>query len=162
LFTQAATGKPKVRWSHEIFPSPRNVRFNEMEYAIPAAKAAECLSALVALCRKEHVDTAFPFEVRWVKCDDLWLSPFSGRDCVTLSVHQYFRQSHDRFFALCEGVFRQYEGRPHWGKLHTLGERELAELYPQFGAFRTLRRRLDPNGRFLTPYWAHVMGEPTP
>ncbi|HAJ46982.1 MAG TPA: FAD-binding oxidoreductase, partial [Alphaproteobacteria bacterium] len=50
-------------------------------------------------------------------------------------------------------------GRPHWGKLHTLKAKDLANLYPRFEDFRALRRRLDPKGRFMTPYLAGLMGE---
>jgi FAD-linked oxidoreductase len=158
-FTSGAEAKPKTRWAHEIFPSPRNVRFNEMEYAVPAEKGVECITALTSLFRRRHVDSAFPFEFRFVRQDDIWLSPFYQRDCVTISVHQYYKQSEERLFALCEGVFRDYDARPHWGKMHATGPERLAELYPKFDAFRDLRRRLDPKGKFLTPYLAKLMGE---
>jgi FAD/FMN-containing dehydrogenase len=158
-FTNGAAGKPKTRWSHEIFPSPRNVRFNEMEYAVPAAQAAACLEALIAAVRKTQTPTAFPFEFRFVRGDDIWLSPFGQGDCATISVHQYYRQSEAALFSLCEGVFARYGARPHWGKMHGLQGAGLRALYPKFDTFRTLRRRLDPKGRFLTPYLAQLMGE---
>jgi FAD-linked oxidoreductase len=158
-FTSGAAGKPKTRWSHEIFPSPRNVRFNEMEYAVPADKGAECIAALTSHFRKRNINSAFPFEFRFVRADDVWLSPFYKRDCVTISVHQYYKDSETRLFSLCEGVFRDYDARPHWGKMHSAGPDRLARLYPKFEAFRDLRRRLDPKGRFLTPYLAQLMGE---
>jgi FAD-linked oxidoreductase len=161
VFTNGAAGKPKTRWSHEIYPSPRNVRFNEMEYAVPADRAAECLDELVTLIRKRNIQTAFPFEFRFVRKDDIWLSPFEGRDCATISVHQYHRQSETELFTLCESVFARYAARPHWGKMHTMQAKGLSALYPQFETFRALRRRLDPKGRFLTPYLGQVMGEPT-
>jgi FAD-linked oxidoreductase len=159
LFTNGAAGKPKTRWSHEIFPSPRNVRFNEMEYAVPAARAAECLDELVALIRKRNIQTSFPFEFRYVRGDDIWLSPFGQGDCATISVHQYYKQNEAELFSQCEGVFARYAGRPHWGKMHSMRAQGLRALYPQFDAFRALRRRLDPKGRFLTPYLAALMGE---
>jgi FAD-linked oxidoreductase len=158
-FTSGAAGKPKTRWSHEIFPSPRNVRFNEMEYAVPADKAVACLTALTSLFRQRGIHSAFPFEFRFVRADDIWLSPFYQRDCATISVHQYYKQSEARLFSLCEGVFRDYDARPHWGKMHTAGPDRLERLYPKFAAFRALRRRLDPRGKFLTPYLAKLMGE---
>lgn len=158
-FTGGAAGKPKTRWSHEIFPSPRNVRFNEMEYAVPAEKAVECLTTLASLFRRRNINSAFPFEFRYVKADDIWLSPFYQRDCATISVHQYHKQSEERLFSLCEGVFRDYDARPHWGKMHSAGPDRLSRLYPKFDAFRDLRRRLDPKGKFLTPYLAQLIGE---
>jgi FAD-linked oxidoreductase len=159
VFTAGAAGKAKTRWSHEIFPNPRNVRFNEMEYAVPADRAVDCLQAIAALFRRPGVHSAFPIEFRFVRADDIWLSPFYQRDCVTLSVHQYYKASEAALFSLCEGVFREYDARPHWGKMHTAGPDRLGALYPKFEAFRALRRRLDPKGRFLTPYLAQLMGE---
>lgn len=159
VFTSGAAGKPKTRWSHEIFPNPRNVRFNEMEYAVPADKAVACLTALASLFRQRRIHSAFPFEFRFVRADDIWLSPFYQRDCATISVHQYYKQSEARLFSMCEGVFRDYDARPHWGKMHDAGPERLERLYPKFEAFRALRRRLDPKGKFLTPYLAKLMGE---
>ncbi|HAH09982.1 MAG TPA: FAD-linked oxidoreductase [Alphaproteobacteria bacterium] len=159
LFTQGATGRTKVRWAHEIFPSPRTVRFNEMEYALPWERGAECLSEIVTGLRARKIWTSFPIEFRFVRQDDLWLSPFYERDAVTLSVHQYYKQDETALFTFCEEVFRRYDGRPHWGKLHTLKAKDLANLYPRFEDFRALRRRLDPKGRFMTPYLAGLMGE---
>jgi FAD-linked oxidoreductase len=160
-FTGGVSGKPKTRWSHEIFPSPRNVRFNEMEYAVPAEKGVECLTTLISLFKRRGINSAFPFEFRFVRADDIWLSPFYQRDCVTISVHQYYKQSESRFFSLCEGVFRDYDARPHWGKMHAAGPDRLSRIYPKYDAFRDLRRRLDPKGKFLTPYLAQLMGEAT-
>jgi FAD-linked oxidoreductase len=159
LFTQAAAGKPKVRWSHEIFPSPRNVRFNEMEYSVPAGKGADCARELVEIIRGQKIATAFPLEFRFIAKDDIWLSPFFGRDSVSISVHQYHKQPEAGLFGAAEAVFKRYDGRPHWGKMHTAGPRELAALYPRFEDFRSLRRKLDPRGKFLTPYLAAIMGE---
>jgi FAD/FMN-containing dehydrogenase len=71
---------------------------------------------------------------------------------VTISIHQAAELPHERFFSDAEGVFRQYAGRPHWGKLHHHTARELRALYPQFDAFRAVREHMDPHGRFLSSY----------
>jgi hypothetical protein len=36
-------------------------------------------------------------------------------------VHQYHRLPHQRFFDAAEQIFTPVGGRPHWGKLHSLG-----------------------------------------
>ncbi len=84
--------------------------------------------------------------------DDIWLSPFQGRDSATLSVHQYARMDQGRLFRACEEVFRTFEGRPHWGKQHNLSARDFAGLYPAWQRFQAARRRADPDGKFLSPY----------
>lgn len=153
-------GKPtKVRWSHDAFPSDRNVRFNEMEYAVPAEKGPDCIREVGEHMRKCGVNFLFPLEFRYVAADDAWLSPFYRRDSVTISVHQYHRQPYKELFAGVEEIFRRYEGRPHWGKLHTLGAKEFEALYPKWEAFQTVRRQLDPTGKFLNPHLKRVFGE---
>lgn len=149
----------RVRWSHEAFPSDRNVRFNEMEYAVPVDRGLDCIQEVAAHMRKCGVNFLFPLEFRYVAADEAWLSPFHGRDSVTISVHQYHRQPYDKLFAGVEAIFARYEGRPHWGKLHTLGAAELAQLYPRWEDFQTVRRRLDPKGKFLNAYLKRIFGE---
>lgn len=152
LFSRLMPGAPKVRWSHEIFPSPRTTRFNEMEYALPLDRGPQALREIVDTIRSSRINTGFPIEYRTVAADDIWMSPFYGRESATIAVHQYHRVDTTRLFAACEAVFRRHEGRPHWGKRHTRSAAELAELYPRFEDFRALRRRLDPAGKFLNAH----------
>ena len=67
---------------------------------------------------------------------------------------------YDEYFADVERVFRQYGGRPHWGKKHSLTARELRPLYPAWDTFAEIRRRLDPDGVFLTPDLARLLEQP--
>ncbi|HEY6578685.1 MAG TPA: D-arabinono-1,4-lactone oxidase [Rhizomicrobium sp.] len=152
LFSRMMPNPASARWSHEIFPSPRPVRFNEMEYAVPITRGADCLREVVAEIRRKRINTGFPLEFRTVAADDIWLSPFYGRDSATIAVHQYRRVDTGPLFGACEAIFRSYEGRPHWGKRHTRSRDELAALYPEFETFCTLRRELDPRGKFLNAY----------
>lgn len=159
FFTRASMGaSSRARWSHEIFPSARNVRFNEMEYAVPAANGGDCIREIAETIRTRKIAGVFPIEFRFVKGDDIWLSPFYKRDAVTISVHQYHRQSYDKLFDAAEAIFRRYGGRPHWGKLHTLKAPDFARLYPRWGDFQALRRRLDPAGKLLNPHLRNVFG----
>jgi FAD-linked oxidoreductase len=152
LFSRLMPGPDKVRWSHEIFPSPRTTRFNEMEYALPYDKGPDALKEVVEAVRKKRINTGFPIEYRTVAADDVWMSPFYGRESATIAVHQYHRVDTTGLFDACEAIFRTYEGRPHWGKRHSRKADDLAALYPKFEEFRALRRRLDPAGKFLNPH----------
>jgi L-gulonolactone oxidase len=49
-------------------------------------------------------------------------------------------------------------GRPHWGKMHYQTAATLAPKYPQWERFQSVRRRLDPDGRFSNPYLERVLG----
>jgi FAD-linked oxidoreductase len=158
LFSQLMPGPAKVRWSHEIFPSPRTTRFNEMEYAVPYEKGPDCVREIVEMIRKRRVNTGFPLEYRAVAADDVWLSPFYKRESATIAVHQYHRVDTTRLFEACEAIFRSYGGRPHWGKRHTRSAAELGAIYPEFERFVALRRRLDPKGKFLNAHLKNLFG----
>jgi len=142
----------RVGDSFDIFPSPRVVQFNEMEYSMPVEQGMACFSELRDTIRKQNVNVFFPIEFRYVAADDCWLSPFYQRDSVSISVHQYYKQDYHEFFGMAEPILRKYGGRPHWGKLHTLKARDLAALYPRFEDFVRVRNQADPQGKFMTPY----------
>lgn len=152
LFSRLMPGPGRVRWSHEIFPSPRTIRFNEMEYGVAYKDGANVLREIVEMIRKNRINTGFPIEFRTVKGDDIWLSPFYRRDSATIAVHQYYKVDTSKLFNACEQIFRRYEGRPHWGKRHTRTSHEFAAIYPEFERFRALRKKLDPDGKFLNTH----------
>ena len=144
--------------SHRAFSSIRLVRFNEMEYELPAERGPEALRELAAFVEAKQIQVHFPVEFRYVRGDDIWLSPFHARDSVAISVHQYQGMDYGAYFAGAEAIFRNHGGRPHWGKMHSLTAKELAPLYPKWDDFMRLRERIDPRGVFLNPYLRRLFG----
>ena len=144
--------------SHEIFATPRLVRFVEMEYAIPRSAAAEAIRDLKALLDRGDIRTLFPVEVRFMAGDDIPLSPAFGRPTCTISVHVYRGMPYETYFREVEQIMRRYNGRPHWGKMHYLTAPELSPLYPHWEEFLSLRGRLDPTGVFRNDYLQRVLG----
>lgn len=142
----------RVDWSSVVFPSVRETRFNEMEYQIPAERGLECLAEVVATLKKHKAPVFFPLEYRYVKGDDIWLSPFYQQDCASISVHQYHKQDCHEIFKIVEPIFWKYGGRPHWGKMHTLNASALKKLYPRWYDFLALRKELDPQQKWMNPY----------
>ncbi|WP_410209533.1 D-arabinono-1,4-lactone oxidase [Aquirhabdus sp.] len=142
----------RVDWSSKIFPAVRETRFNEMEYQIPAAQGLACLAEVVATLKKHKAPVFFPIEYRYVKGDDIWLSPFYQQDSASISIHQYHKQDCWEIFKLIEPIFWKYQGRPHWGKLHTLSAKQLKALYPCWDAFMAIREMLDPTQKWLNPH----------
>ena len=141
-----------VDWSSRIFPTPRNTRFNEMEYQVPVELGISCLQEILTALQKSGQQTFFPIEFRFVKGDDIWLSPFYQRDSISISVHQYIKQNPKLLFDEIEPILQRYQGRPHWGKMHSLNAGQLRMLYPKWDDFMQLRERLDPEKKFLNPY----------
>ena len=141
---------------HKVLSTVRFVRFNEMEYEIPAAEGVECLRELKDWIEKDRPEVHFPIEFRYVKGDDIPISPFHGRDSAAISVHMYKGMPHRPYFDGCERIFRAHDGRPHWGKLHSLVRADFEKIYPEWEAFQSIRKRLDPNSVFLNPYLERI------
>ena len=144
--------------SFRVFANVRDQRFHEMEYEVPAEAGAACLREVLAKIRDSKVDTFFPLEFRHVKADDVTLSMFQGRDSCAISVHQFYTMDYHNVFAQIEPIFWKYDGRPHWGKLHTLNARQLQPLYPKWKDFIDVRQALDPHGKFLNPHLRSLFG----
>ena len=100
----------------------------------------------------------FPIEARIIAPDDAWLSPFYERESGSIAVHVWYKEDHDWMFRLAEPVFREAGGRPHWGKLHSLGAQDFKQLYPQFAEADAIRRSIDPDGRMLNPFLKRIFG----
>ena len=148
----------RIDYSHRIFPSDRNIRFNEMEFAVPEADGPACLREIRQLMQQKYPEVEWPIEYRTLGADDIWLSPAYERDTVTISIHQAAELPYQAFFADAEAIFRSFQGRPHWGKMHTPSAQELQALYPMWEPFQEVRRRMDPAGRFLNPYLKKLFG----
>ncbi|NWN90248.1 FAD-binding protein [Marinobacter adhaerens] len=152
-----ATFEERIGESYEIYSNVRSVRFNEMEYAVPAEQGPDCLREILQLIERNDLPTWFPLEYRYVQADDVPLSMFQGRDSCAISVHQHYQMDHHNLFAAIEPIFWKYNGRPHWGKLHTLNARHLEQLYPQWREFIGIRQELDPQGRFLNAHLRSIL-----
>ncbi len=147
----------RVDWSYRIFPSERNLCFNEMEFAVPAAQGPDCLREIRTLMQMRHPEVSWPIEYRTLAADDIWLSPAYARATVTISIHQAAELPHEQFFADAEHIFRNHHGRPHWGKMHSYRAHELRDLYPMWDEFQTVRQQLDPTGRLMNVYIRELM-----
>jgi len=148
----------QVDASWSMLSTVRQVRFNEMEWSLPADRGADALREIKALIARREFPLMFPLEYRWVKGDDLWLSPNFGRDSVHISVHQFVGMPFERYFDAVQAICLAHGGRPHWGKVHSLKAAQLSRLYPRWDDFLALREQMDPQGRFLTPYLRGLFG----
>jgi L-gulono-1,4-lactone dehydrogenase len=145
--------------SHRVFATERNVRFREMEYALPLAEVPEVLRAIDALIERKGWTVSFPVEVRATAADNLWMSTASGRATGYIAVHRYYREDPTEYFTAVEEIMKAHGGRPHWGKMNTRTAEDLAPAYPRFGDFLAVRDRLDPDRVFSNDYLERVLGK---
>ena len=145
--------------AHEVLISSRNVRFREMEYAIPIDAVPDALREVRALIERRGYRVSFPIEVRAAAADDLMVSTASGRASGYIAVHRYVGDRPDSYFDDVEAIMVAHEGRPHWGKMHTRDAAYFADVYPRFGEFLALRDQFDPDRVFANDYLTRVLGE---
>lgn len=158
LSSAALSARTYTATSHQVFVTPRRVRFVESEYAVPRESLLDVLTALRTAVPRLADPVMFPVEVRVAAADDIWLSTAHGRDTAYIAIHQYKGLPYQAYFDLFESIVADAGGRPHWGKMHSLGAERLASLYPRFPDFVDVRASVDPGGVFVNPYLAQVLG----
>jgi len=141
----------------KLLSTDRPVRFNEMEFHLPAENQLAALREVVAVIEAKRPDVFFPIELRRIAPDDAWLSPFQGGLHGSIAVHAYYKDDYDFFFTLIQTILRKHGGRPHWGKLNSLKAADFAALYPRWNDFHELRMSLDPQERLLNPYLKKIL-----
>jgi FAD-linked oxidoreductase len=143
---------------HAVFTSPRRVRFREMEYALPRENIPAAVRAVRELIDRRGWRITFPVEVRVAAPDDNWLSTAHARDSGYVAVHRYYREDPAEYFREIEAVMSDFEGRPHWGKVHYKDAEYLRKAYPRFDDFLAVRAKLDPDRLFTNDYLERVLG----
>lgn len=144
--------------SHRVFANYRTIRFNEMEYALPAEHGPEALDRVLELIETENFPLAMPIECRISAGDDALISQAHERPTVYIAVHQHRTMEYEPYFREIERIFREYDGRPHWGKLHFRTAEDLAPSFPRWADFQKVRDELDPNRNFSNAYVTEVLG----
>ncbi|MEV0200365.1 D-arabinono-1,4-lactone oxidase [Nonomuraea sp. NPDC050691] len=147
-----------VDTSYRVFTSRRDVRFLEMEYAVPREHLAQALRETRDLVERMDWKITFPVEVRVSPPGDAWLSTAYGRATGYIACHMYRPTPHPAYFEGVEEIMVRLGGRPHWGKLHTRDAAYLKGVYPRFADFVALRDRLDPDRLFANDYLDQVLG----
>ena len=142
----------------KVYASARNVKFTEMEYAIPREHAQVAVQRVIDLVRRRNLPIMYPLEVRFSAPDDAFLSTAHGRETCYIAVHQFSGMEFETYFRAVEEIMDSYGGRPHWGKRHYQTAATLRERYPDWDRFIAVRDRLDPDRVFLNDYTRRVLG----
>lgn len=141
----------------------------ETEFFVELQHHKELVQQLLDFMDSDSVPAGMEEDVsvflRYVAGDKLWLSPAFGGDRVacTLVVRGSYEAS------VNQDVFKQLQlgfenalakfptARPHWGKCHSYGCEQLAQLYPMWEAFQHMRLMFDPEGLLLNDHLRDLM-----
>lgn len=153
---KAASSRELTDKSFRVFASPRHVKFVEMEYGIPRAALSEVIGRIQSGLKHMERVPLFPIEVRASAADDIPLSTGYRRNSAWVAVHQYKGMEYEPYFRMVETIMNDYEGRPHWGKMHFQTAETLAHRYPEWEGFAKVRNELDPERVFANEYLDRV------
>jgi FAD/FMN-containing dehydrogenase len=143
----------KSGWAIDVLPKERDLKFDEMEYALPLEAGPECFREVRKIIKNRFRKTvAWRVLYRTIEADDYHISPCYGRNTVTISLHQNAGFPFMEFFQAIEPVFVDHGGRPHWGKKHTLQSHVISRMYPKWDEFLEIRAKMDPKGVFLNDH----------
>ncbi|HSI90795.1 MAG TPA: D-arabinono-1,4-lactone oxidase [Adhaeribacter sp.] len=146
-------------WSNEILPRSRHLKFDEMEYALPAEAGPDCFKEVRKRVKAKHrAQVAWRVLYRTIAADETFISPYFGRESVTISLHHNAGLPFKEYFNDIEPIFQAHGGRPHWGKKHNMKAAQLQPLYPKWNDFMQIRKKMDPDGIFMTPYMQELLG----
>jgi len=136
----------------QIYPMVYDPNFHEVEYFLPLEQAHEIIADMRRLMLRWLPSSVYPLEIRLVASDEAWMSPNYQRDNLVVSISGEPGQDYWPYLRACDSLFSEYQGRPHWGKIHFMTADRVARLFPRFPDFVDLRRRLDPKGIFLNDH----------
>lgn len=133
-----------------------------MEVGVPLDRFDEAAVALARVITASPFRMHYPVILRPTGPSRAWLSSAFGREVVWFGFVVYQRPDGsvpDGSVELLGEIQRELAalgGLPHWGKYFDADLFDLTAL-PRFEEFRTVRSRLDPQGRFLSPQVADLL-----
>jgi FAD/FMN-containing dehydrogenase len=140
----ARTGRP-----YRIYPQCCEPNLHELEYMLPFEHGTEAFERVRRVVLDDPEHGVFPVEVRATAGDDAMLSPNHQADSLVISVSGQPGKNYEPFLRRIHDALREFNARPHWGKLHFFTREELARVLPRHGDFVQIRRELDVDGLFL-------------
>lgn len=134
----------------------------QSEYMVARQDAVRALHALGCVRNRIH-PVLQVCEIRAVAADRLWMSPFYGRDSVSIHFTWIADMRAVRpVVELVEEQLAPLRARPHWGKVFSTPPALMRSLYPRLTDFAKLACRYDPAGKFRNAFIDHYLsGRPS-
>ena len=161
---RAAFGTPSVRVgpSADIVTSKIRIAQHVMEFSLPYDAARPAVERLRRLIEQGSFPTHSPVDVRFSGPDEAWLGLSHGRrSCfIGIVVYQPFGRhvASKDYFRAVDRMLRDFDSRPHWGKIHYRDRADLAPRYACWHSFEEARDELDPKRIFSNSYLERVLG----
>jgi FAD/FMN-containing dehydrogenase len=160
FFKATMDGRVTVYPSAMGFARKLYYHHDEIEYGVPYESHRECLDDVLALLRQRRFVTIV--EVRFTPdTSGALIGPGAGRRTCFIELAPSLSVDNADIFAEVETIFARYGGRPHLGKKTGATSATMAEVYRErWERFCEVRRRQDPNEKFLNDFGVLFQPEP--
>lgn len=156
----SAMGVPtgtKEEYCYDIFPSPRKVKFLEMEYAVAIEHFEAIIEEIHFVLKSKPFHVHFPIEIRVAAGEQGFLSPTQEKESAFFAFHMYKGMPHENYFQWAHRLLEKYDARPHLGKMNQLNFQAMKDKYPNLKEFLSIRQSLDPQNVFVTHYFKELL-----
>lgn len=149
----------RIEKSYKVFNVPEPPIHREAEWAFDLKQAKEILREYKRMINNSKHRINFLQEIRFSRGDDYALSPAYGRDSLWLGVYNADNFGWNELLDDFEVLAKHYQGRPHWGKeFRSPDAAFFKSAYPQYDAFASLRKEMDPTGKFENEFIRKYLG----
>jgi L-gulonolactone oxidase len=155
--------------SHDAFSRSQYHLHQELEIAVPRDRVWVEIDRAIESYERLYRDSPLPFllvEVRFTPAGHDRSLLGAGTDRATAWLCLCCNQSGDvhRYFDAVEDLVRHGDARIHLGKwCETLDVADIARMHGErFDRFQAVRRRADPDGKFVNPFVERLIGPATP
>ncbi|MBC7531499.1 MAG: FAD-binding protein [Oligoflexus sp.] len=166
-------GKAPVGLSHKMIASTcevgkcswdHGIKTRTVEIGIEAERLPDWIREVrTMIAAKKACFPILGVYIRFSAASTGALSEAYGHDSAVFEIHipqiskPTLEPSSDVYDEMVQMTLAKYNGRPHWGKnsqpyFMNLGP----EQYPNWKEFQKLRASLDPEGRFVNPFWSQI------
>lgn len=148
--------------------------FIPLENFVEAAKDYTMFEFSQASQKKGYNNGKMNREVRFVKGDDIWMSPVNKYNLGNSSSGVFavleveWTMAYNDFDTLWFGqdiaqqyipkFGTQYNARPHWGKMSWFNETYTDSIYPHLQDFLDVQEKMDPNCQFVNEFLVERLG----
>lgn len=146
-----------VNYSHLILSPEDEGHYIEEEIAVPFDHFETALSITQTLIKRYGENKLRPtltIIIRFVEPEPYgYLSPANGKQTVYITLIAVEVKGYNKLFREWEEAMFPLQGRPHWGKIHTLNKEKVLALYGEnFLKFLEVKKALDPKGIFSNKF----------
>ena len=156
LSSKLITEGEKTDICYKVYPTPRRVKFNEAEFALPLQQFEACMEEVHAMMKAKRFAVHFPIECRTTIGETGYLSPTQNRESAFLAFHMYKGMDESSYFDSVFSLMEKYDARAHWGKMNRYSKHNIDMYYPNAQQFNEIRQEMDPENIFVTHYFKNI------